>query len=122
VTLRFEGTLGSLQIKSLPKDTQVYLEGTFASNQLKSQATKLGDIIYTRPIYLPFGNYTIEIKRPEKLEGSETVVDQVKYRREFAITKEAPDFNMNLTDKDLTVFPAKISTTPAGDEVLVDEP
>jgi len=120
VTVRFDGTLGALQIKGLPKDTQVYLEGTFASNQLKSQAVKLGEIIYTRPIYLPFGNYTIEIKRPEKLEGSETVVDQVKYRREFAITKEAPDFHLSLTEKDLSIFPAKIRTNPAGAEVLVD--
>ncbi|MFO1518544.1 MAG: PEGA domain-containing protein [bacterium] len=119
-TVRFEGTVGSLQIKSLPKDTQVYLEGTFASNQLKSQAVKLGEIVYTRPIYLPFGNYTMEIKRPEKLEGSDTVVDVVKYRREFVISKEAPVVPLTLTEKDMTAFPAKITSNPTGADILVD--
>ncbi|MBL7685114.1 MAG: PEGA domain-containing protein [Deltaproteobacteria bacterium] len=120
VPVKFIGSLGTLQIKSLPKNTQVYLEGTFASNQLKSQAVKLNDIDYRRPIQLPFGNYTIEIKQPDKLEGSETTVDVVKYRREFAITQEKPVFEVNLTDKDITVFPAKVNSNPPGAEVWVD--
>jgi len=120
INVRFEGTVGSLRIKSLPKNVQVYLEGTFASNQLKSQAAKISDIVYTRPIPLPFGSYTIELKRPETLEGSTTVVDSVKYSRQFVISKESPVQDIALADKDLTVFPAKIKTTPSGALVLVD--
>jgi pSer/pThr/pTyr-binding forkhead associated (FHA) protein/tetratricopeptide (TPR) repeat protein len=120
VPIRFEGSIGSLSVKSLPRNVQVYLEGTFASNQLKAQAAKLGDIVYTHPIYLPFGNYTLEMKRAEKLEGSETVVDVVKYHREFVISKESPTYEVALTDQDLLVFPAKIKTNPEEADVIVD--
>ncbi len=120
IKVDFIGSVGSLNFKSLPKDVQLYLEGTFSSNQLKTQASKLTDIVYNRPIHLPFGNYTLEMKKPEALEGSQTVVDVVKFRREFALSKESPTFDLSLTDQDVSVFPAKIKTSPEGAEVLVD--
>ncbi len=120
ISVAFTGSVGSLNFKSLPKDVQVYLEGSFASNQLKTQASKLSDIIYNRPISLPFGNYALEMKKPERLEGSETVVDVVKYRREFSLSKENPTFEIALGDPDLNVFPAKIKTSPEEAEVWVD--
>lgn len=120
IKVDFAGSVGSLNIKSLPKDVQVYVEGTFASSQLKTQASKLADIVYNRPISLPFGNYTLEMKKPERLEGSDTVVDVVKFRREFSLSKENPNFELNLSDQDVNVFPAKIKTTPEGAEVLID--
>ncbi len=120
VKVDFSGSVGSLNIKSLPKDVQVYLEGTFASNQLKTQSSKLADIVYNRPISLPFGNYTLEMKKPERLEGSETVVDVVKFRREFSISPENPNFELALSDQDVSVFAAKIKTVPAGATVFID--
>lgn len=120
VKVDFAGSVGSLNIKSLPKDVQVYLEGSFSTNQLKTQASKLSDIIYNRPISLPFGNYTLEMKKPERMEGSDTVVDVVKFRREFSLSKEAPLFELALSDQDVNVFPAKIKTSPEGASVWVD--
>lgn len=120
IKVDFSGSVGSLNIKSLPKDVQIYLEGTFASSQLKAQASKLADIVYNHPISLPFGNYTLEMKKPERLEGSETVVDVVKFRREFSLSKENPVFEMALSDQDVNVFPAKIKSIPEGAELLID--
>lgn len=120
IKVDFTGSLGSLNFKSLPKDVQVYLEGTFASNQLKTQASKLSDIVYNRPIGLPYGNYTLEMKKPERMEGSETVVDVVKFRREFSISKENPVYDLSLSDQDVNVFPAKIKSSPEGAQVLID--
>lgn len=120
IKVDFIGSVGSLTFKSLPKDVQVYLEGTFTSNQLKTQASKLTDIVYNRPIHLPFGNYTLEMKKPERLEGSQTVVDVVKFRRDFSLSKESPIFDLSLSDQDVSVFPAKIKTSPEGAEVLLD--
>ncbi len=120
VTVRFEGSVGTLSIKGLPKDSQVYLEANFASNGLKTQTVKLADIVYSRPVYLPFGDYVLEIKKPEKLEGADTVVDVVKYHRQFSMNTENPVYALTLSDKDLSVFPAKITTTPAGAELFID--
>lgn len=120
VKVDFSGSVGTINIKSLPKDVQVYLEGTFASNQLKTQSSKLSDIVYNRPISLPFGNYTLEMKKPERLEGSETVVDVVKFRREFSISQENPNFELSLSDQDVSVFAAKIKTVPEGAIVFID--
>ncbi len=119
-TVRFEGSTGSVKVKSLPKGVQVYLEGTFISDQLKSQTIKLNDIVYTRPIYLPYGKYVLEMKQSDKLAGSETVVDVVKYRREFILSKESPVYEIASSDQDLSMFPAKIKSEPPQAEVIVD--
>ncbi len=120
ISVNFVGSVGALKIKNLPKDVQLYLEGSFASADLKSKTAKLTEVNYTRPVYLPFGKYTLEMKRAEKLEGSDTVVDVVKYHYEFALSKESPEYELSTSDQDLAVFPAKIKTNPAGAEVIVD--
>ncbi|MBF0493137.1 MAG: PEGA domain-containing protein [Deltaproteobacteria bacterium] len=120
VNLRFEGTVGSLNVKSLPKDCSVYLEASFASNELKTQSVKLQEIVYTRPISLPYGNYKLEIKRPTRLEGSETIMDVVSYYREFVISAQNTSYEVSLSEQDFKVFPAKIITNPPGAEVWVE--
>jgi tetratricopeptide (TPR) repeat protein len=87
---------------------------------MRSQAAKVSDIVYTRPIFLPFGNYTLELKRQESLEGSQTMVDTVKYRREFTLSAQSPVNEVALTDKDLLFFPATIKTNPSGASVIVE--
>jgi len=120
VSVNFEGNVGSLLIKNLPKNVQVYLEGTFVTSQSKGQAVKLNDIVYNRPIYLPYGQYVVEMKKPESIEGSQNTVDVVKYHREFTVSSGTKVYELNLGDQDLQSFPAKIKTTPSAAEVLVD--
>ncbi len=120
VNVRFEGTVGSLNITKLPKDCSVYLEASFASNELKTQAVKLQEIVYTRPISLPYGNYKLEIKRPTRLEGSQTVMDVARYHREFVINAQSTSYSVALNEEDFAVFPAKIKTNPPGVEVWVE--
>jgi len=120
VSVNFEGSVGTLLIKSLPKNVQVYLEASFATGQNKGQAVKLNDIVYNRPIYLPYGQYVVEMKKPESIEGSQNTVDVVKYHREFAVSAETKTYELSLSDQDLQSFPAKIKTIPSGAEVIVD--
>ncbi len=120
VNVNFEGNVGTLLIKSLPKGVQVYLEASFATGQNKGQAVKLNDIVYNRPIYLPYGQYVVEMKKPESIEGSQNTVDVVKYHREFTVSADTKTYELNLGDQDLQSFPAKIKTVPNGAEVIVD--
>ncbi len=120
IPIRFEGSIASLTFKSLPKNVEVYLEVTLASPESKSQAIKLNNLSYNRPVPLPFGKWILELKRSEKMEGTETVVSVTKYRREFDLSKELPKMEIALSDTDLTFFPARIKTNPPGAEVFVD--
>lgn len=121
VKVVFKPELGALSIKVLPSTGELYLEGTYAGQSGPAKAIKLAEIAYNTPIYLPYGEYVAEIRVPEKLEGSDSKVNPVRYRREFKISADQNSFEINASDQALSVFPANIDSTPNGAEIFVDD-
>lgn len=121
VQVHLKPKLGALNIKGLPKNGQLYLEGKFEGEQAPAKAIQVTDISFNQPLYLPFGNYAAEIKVPEAMAGSETTHQVVRFRREFALSEQSPEFMIDAPEQALQIFPAKISSEPTGADLLVDD-
>jgi pSer/pThr/pTyr-binding forkhead associated (FHA) protein/tetratricopeptide (TPR) repeat protein len=120
VNILFKPKLGALKIAALPKDGDLYLEGKFAGAESPAKSVKVEGVTFDTPVYLPYGQYVAEIRVPETLEGSESTVKAIRYRREFAMDEKNPEFVINAPDEALKSFPAEINTMPPGAELLVD--
>lgn len=105
--------LGQLQILALPPEGRLFLEGKFKGEKGGAKSLELKDIEYNKPVYLPFGKYVVEIRVPEKLSGSQSTVDQVRFRRDFVLAASSPTFEINAPAKAMKSFPAKITTQPS---------
>jgi tetratricopeptide (TPR) repeat protein len=120
VQVHFKPKMGALNIKNLPKNGQLYLEGKFEGEQAPAKSVQVTDVGFNQPLYLPHGNYAAEIKVPESIAGSETTHEVVRYRREFALNEQSPEFTIDAPDKVLQSFPAKIASEPSGADLLMD--
>lgn len=112
VEMKITADLAALKIQKLPRYADFYLEGFYKEDPVKSRPVKIYDISYGRPIYLPYGDYRIEIKQKTKLPGSDNEVVQIKYQREVSFDAGNDELVLKLSDNDLKKFPVKIKSSP----------
>ncbi len=120
IPLKFEAEIGPMKIKALPRNVDLYLEAYFARDPHRAKPIKFSEVVFGKPIYLPYGRYMMELRQNRQLSASQTFVNEVVYRREFKINAEQNSFEIDVQDKDLKIFPAKLRSIPAGAEVLLD--
>lgn len=118
--LAFNADLGVLKILKLPRTVTFYLEGYYVYDKLKSHPVKITDIVYGRPIYVPFGSYVIELREKARVGDSNTYVDEIRYRRDFEINAERKLVELTIADRDLQFFPARVQSDPSGSAIYVD--
>lgn len=121
VDLLFEAELGVIKVNRLPPHVNFYLEGYYSYDKLKSHPVRLKDLVYGKPLYVPYGHYVIELREKVKMENSQTYVDEIRYHREFDLNKERNLITLSIKDRDLKFFPAKIHSSPSGAKVYLDE-
>lgn len=120
IPLLFRGPIGIVKINELPRDIQFYLEGKFEYDRFSERPAKLGEIVLRKPIYVPFGTYTLELRRARQLGASQTYVQDIVFRREFTLAADSPAFVLTVTDDDLTVFPVTVRSEPPNADVHID--
>lgn len=120
VPILFRGPIGTLKIENLPRDVQFYLEGSYEYDRFKERPAKLNEVVLKKPIYIPYGNYKVELRRSRQLGESETFVPDLVFRREFNIAADSPTYVLNVKDEDLQIFPASIRSEPSVADVFID--
>ncbi|MBT3181676.1 MAG: PEGA domain-containing protein [Deltaproteobacteria bacterium] len=121
VPILFRGPIGMIKINDLPRDVEFYLEGKFSYDRFQDRSAKLTEIVLQKPIYIPYGEYFLELRRARQLgETSQTYVTDIIFRRDFSIAKESPTFMMEVSEGDLKVFPVKIKSEPPNSDVFID--
>lgn len=120
IPLKFEAELGVIKIQKLPPRILFHLSGTYAYDKLKTHPVHVTDLVYGRPIYLPFGSYQIELREKTQVADSKTVVEEIRYRRDLEINAERRNVELTITERDLQFFPAQILSDPSGAEVFLD--
>lgn len=120
IPLLFRGPIGMIKINDLPRDVQFYLEGRFEYDKFSERPAKLGEIVLRKPIYLPFGTYTMELRSARQLGASQTYVQDIVYRREFAIAADNPSVVLAITAADLKKFPVMVRSEPPNADVYID--
>lgn len=121
VPVLFAGKIGVFKIVSLPRDVQLYLEGYFEKDPYRARPVKFSEIVFGKPVFVPFGRYIIELRRSKQLGLSQTYLDEVVYRREFYLNGDQTSYAVDLSEESLKVFPVQISSVPAGAKVLIDD-
>jgi pSer/pThr/pTyr-binding forkhead associated (FHA) protein len=120
IPILFKAPIGVFKIITMPKDVQLYVEGYFSYDQFHPHAAKLTDVPFGKPVYFPYGRYIIELRQSKQIGESQNFVDDIRYRREVFITEDNPNFNFEVLDKDLQVFPVEIRTVPTRADVYMD--
>lgn len=120
IPILFKAPIGVFKIIALPKDVQLYVEGYFSYDQFHPHAAKLTNVPYGKPVYFPYGRYIFELKQPKQIGDSQNFVDDIRYKREIFITEDNPNFNLEVLDKDLHVFPVDLRTVPDRADVYMD--
>lgn len=121
VPVHFAGKVGVFKVGALPRDAQLYLEGYFEKDPYRSKPIKFAEIVYGKPIYVPFGRYIVEMRRNRQLANSQTFLDEVVYRREFFIKEDQSNYTVEVRDEDLSQFPIKIDSKPTTARVFIDD-
>lgn len=112
VEIKIDAEIGILKILKLPRKVEFYLEGYYDYDKLKANPVKISDVVYGKPIYLPYGKYIVELREATKLAGSDNYVSVIRYQREYKIDKNNRVLKLNIPDKELQFFPAVIKSTP----------
>ncbi len=120
IPILFKAPIGVFKIIAIPKDVQLYIEGYFSYDQFHPHAAKLTDVAFGKPVYFPYGRYIIELRQPKQIGESQNFVDDIRYRREIFVSEDSPNFNLEVLDKDMLVFPVEIRTVPARADVYMN--
>jgi pSer/pThr/pTyr-binding forkhead associated (FHA) protein/tetratricopeptide (TPR) repeat protein len=120
IPILFKGPIGILKVASIPRDTELYLEGYYADDPHKARTSKLTNITFNKPIYVPYGKYIAELRQPKQIGESNQFVEDIRFRREFQISEESPIFEISVTDEDLQRFPAEVRSVPDKADVFID--
>lgn len=113
IELTIDGEIGVLKILKLPRRVDFYLEGYYEYDKLRANPVKLSDIVYGKPIYLPYGKYIVELREKTKVAGSDNFITQIRYQREYHVGKDNRILELKVTDRDLNFFPAIIRSNPS---------
>lgn len=120
VELNIDADIGILKIQKLPRRVEFYLEGYYEYDKLHSNPVKITDITYGKPIYLPYGKYIVELREQTSVAGSENLITQIRYQREFIINQDNSEIDLSILDRDLKYFPAVIKSNPTNADVYQD--
>ncbi|PIU57191.1 MAG: hypothetical protein COS89_05140, partial [Deltaproteobacteria bacterium CG07_land_8_20_14_0_80_38_7] len=120
IPILFRAPIGMLKVNDLPRDVQFYLEGVFEYDRFKEKPAKLNEIVLKKPIYIPYGKYTVELRKSRQLGESQTYVQDIIFKREFTIAEDQPTYILDIKEEDLKVFPVEINSTPQQSDVFVD--
>ena len=121
VPVLFRGPIGILKVNNLPRDVEFYLEGKYSYDKFNEQSAKLREIVLQKPIYVPYGQYFLELRKSRQLgTSSPTVVSDIVFRRDFAIAEDSPTFNVDVDDAGLKSFPVKVRSEPNNADVFID--
>ncbi len=120
VPVLFRAPIGVFKVEKLPRDVELSLQGFFAYDQFTARNATLSDVSYGKPLYVPYGRYIVELRRPKEIAASGQFVPDIRYRREIFLSEDAPAFHLNITEEELDQFPAEIRSTPSGADVFVD--
>ncbi|MCP5464920.1 MAG: PEGA domain-containing protein [Deltaproteobacteria bacterium] len=118
IELNISAELGVLRIQKLPRRVDFYLEGFYAHDKLKADPVKINDITYGKPIFLPYGQYHMELKERTNVAGSENSMTQIRYQRDYVVSEENKEITVAIFDKDLQFFPAVIKSEPTRADVI----
>ena len=120
VPLAFNADIGVIKIQKLPRQVSFYLEGYYAHDKYKANPVRLTDIIYGKPIYVPFGSYVIELREKTRVANSNTYVDEIRYHRQFEVNDGRKVIELQVNERDLQFFPAHIQSVPSGADLYFD--
>lgn len=120
VPLVFNAELGVIKILKLPRNVSFQLTGTYSYDKTKTHPVILSDIIYGKPLYVPYGSYVIELKEKTRVGNSKTYVEEIRYHRGFEISAKRRTLELSLVDRDLQFYPARLQSIPSGAMVYVD--
>ena len=118
VEINIQAEIGMLKIMKLPREAEFYLEGFYAYDSEHSRPVKISDIVYGRPIYLPYGRYVVELREQASVSGSANKISQVKFQREYILSADSPAIDLTVTDKDMREFPVVIKSNPTNADVI----
>jgi pSer/pThr/pTyr-binding forkhead associated (FHA) protein/tetratricopeptide (TPR) repeat protein len=120
IPILFKGPIGALKIEELPRDTTLYLEAYFIYDPFNAKTAKVEDVVFGKPIYVPYGKYVVELRKPKELAGSGEFVKDIRYKRELLVSEDNPILQIKVTEKDLNEFPVEILSVPANADVFID--
>lgn len=120
IPIKFDADIGMIKVIKLPRSVQFYLEGYYAHDKNRANPVRLDNIIYGKPIYVPFGDYVIELRENNRVGDSDTFVNEIRYHRKFVLDQERRSIELSITDKDLQFFQATIGTEPQGADLYLD--
>ncbi len=120
IPILFRAPIGVFKVIAMPKDVQLYVEGYFSYDQFHARPAKLSDVPYGKPLYFPYGRYLVELRQPKQLGDSPNYVDDIRYKREIFITEDNPNFSLDVTEKELNVFPVDVRSVPPKADLFVD--
>ncbi len=112
IEMDINAKIGTLKVLRLPRRIEFYLEGYYDYDKLKANPAKINDVVYGKPIYLPYGKYFVELREKTKIAGSESTITEIRFQREYHITDENRLIKINVSDRDLQFFPAIIKSVP----------
>ncbi len=121
IPLSFSAKIGIFKIASIPRDTQLYLEGYFEKDPYHARPIKFSEIVFGKPLYVPYGRYIIELRKSRQLGMSQTYLDEVVYRREFVINGDQSNYTADIKEETLSIFPVTLSSNPSGAHVFIDD-
>jgi len=120
VSVRIKAQLATVKVVQLPRNVGFSLQGYYAYDTQKSSPVSIKDVIYGKPIYLPYGDYSIELREKQRVGESNTYVEQIRYHRDFTLNAERPVVELSIGERDLQFFPASIHSSPSGANLFVD--
>lgn len=120
IPILFKGPIGAIKVQEIPRETTLYLEAFFVYDPFNAKTAKLEDVVFGKPIYVPYGKYVIELRKPKELAGSGEFVKDIRYKREILITEDNPIYMLKVQEKDLEEFPVEILSVPANADVFID--
>ncbi|MBI4196861.1 MAG: FHA domain-containing protein, partial [Deltaproteobacteria bacterium] len=120
IPISFSAPIGVFKVANLPRDAELYLEGYFEKDPTRPKPIKFSEVVFGKPVYIPYGQYVLELRQSRQLEGSQTFVDKMIYRREFLINTEKTNYTIEVKETDLPFFPVEIVSVPTGAKVLID--
>ena len=120
IPILFKGPIGVLKVMELPRDVELYLEGYFVYNPFNAKTAKIDNVVFGKPLYVPYGKYVVELRASKELAGSGSFVKDIRYKREILVTEDSPIFVLKVKEEDLTEFPVEILSIPTNADVFVD--
>lgn len=117
ISVQFNAKLAEVDVVNLPRRAEFSWRGYYDHDQTRSFPVNISRISYGRPIYLPYGQYTLELREEATVPGSQQNVSKVTYQRQYVLNSQSPSLQISVTDEDLKKFPVVIRSAPDGASV-----